>query len=166
MRDDFAKVQTSSSWKLFFLNQLLKFSFSVSCFQRKRLDCKYRLLWKIHVLSIINREIMLKILVGLQYCNCRVSKNNILIVLISISAPSFLCKTWCKWTVKKMCDRIWLIFFCQGEQAHSGFPEIAYSRYADMLIQKGYKVARIEQTETPDMMTERVKNSKCCSKLK
>ena len=29
-----------------------------------------------------------------------------------------------------------------------------------MLIQKGYKVARIEQTETPDMMTERVKNSK------
>lgn len=56
--------------------------------------------------------------------------------------------------------------FCQGEQAHSGFPEIAYSRYADMLIQKGYKVARIEQTETPDMMTERVKNSKYCSNLK
>lgn len=65
-----------------------------------------------------------------------------------------------------MCGRIWLIFFCQGEQAHSGFPEIAYSRYADMLIQKGYKVARIEQTETPDMMTERVKNSKYSSKLK
>lgn len=56
--------------------------------------------------------------------------------------------------------------FCQGEQAHSGFPEIAYSRYADMLIQKGYKVARIEQTETPDMMTERVKNSKYRSNLK
>lgn len=35
-----------------------------------------------------------------------------------------------------------------------------------MLIQKGYKVARIEQTETPDMMTERVKNSKYSSKLK
>lgn len=65
-----------------------------------------------------------------------------------------------------MCGRIWLIFFCQGEQAHSGFPEIAYSRYADMLIQKGYKVARIEQTETPDMMTERVKNSRYSSKLK
>lgn len=65
-----------------------------------------------------------------------------------------------------MCGRIWLIFFCQGEQAHSGFPEIAYSRYADMLIQKGYKVARIEQTETPDMMTERVKNSRYSSNLK
>lgn len=35
-----------------------------------------------------------------------------------------------------------------------------------MLIQKGYKVARIEQTETPDMMTERVKNSKYSSELK
>lgn len=35
-----------------------------------------------------------------------------------------------------------------------------------MLIQKGYKVARIEQTETPDMMTERVKNSRYSSKLK
>lgn len=34
-----------------------------------------------------------------------------------------------------------------------------------MLIQKGYKVARIEQTETPDMMTERVKNSKDSSYL-
>lgn len=48
----------------------------------------------------------------------------------------------------------------QGEHAHSGFPEIAYGRYADTLIQKGYKVARIEQTETPDMMSERVKQSK------
>ncbi|XP_061180194.1 DNA mismatch repair protein Msh6-like isoform X2 [Saccostrea echinata] len=50
------------------------------------------------------------------------------------------------------------LIYMKGEQAHSGFPEIAYSRYADQLIQKGYKVARIEQTETPDMMTERVKN--------
>ena len=47
----------------------------------------------------------------------------------------------------------------QGEHAHSGFPEIAYNRYADTLIQKGYKVARIEQTETPEMMQDRVKNS-------
>lgn len=53
-----------------------------------------------------------------------------------------------------------LIFVLQGEHAHSGFPEIAYDRYANTLIQKGYKVARIEQTETPDMMAERIKNSK------
>ena len=48
----------------------------------------------------------------------------------------------------------------QGDYAHSGFPEIAYGRYADTLVQKGYKVARIEQTETPEMMNERCKNSK------
>ena len=47
----------------------------------------------------------------------------------------------------------------QGKYAHSGFPEPAYGRYADSLIQKGYKVARIEQTETPAMMDERVKQS-------
>lgn len=47
----------------------------------------------------------------------------------------------------------------QGEWAHSGFPEIAYNRYADALIQKGYKVARVEQTETPEMMSERCKTS-------
>ena len=47
-----------------------------------------------------------------------------------------------------------------GDCAHAGFPEIAYGRYASTLIEKGYKVARIEQVETPDMMQERLKNSK------
>ncbi|XP_052086117.1 DNA mismatch repair protein Msh6-like [Mytilus californianus] len=49
------------------------------------------------------------------------------------------------------------IIYMKGEQAHSGFPEIAYTRYASTLLQKGYKVARIEQTETPDMMNDRLK---------
>ena len=48
----------------------------------------------------------------------------------------------------------------QGDYAHCGFPEIAFGRNADTLIQKGYKVARIEQTETPDMAAERCKKSK------
>ncbi|XP_077517281.1 DNA mismatch repair protein Msh6-like isoform X1 [Amblyomma americanum] len=47
------------------------------------------------------------------------------------------------------------LVFMKGEFAHSGFPEIAYSRYSEALIQKGYKVARVEQTETPKMMEER-----------
>ena len=47
----------------------------------------------------------------------------------------------------------------QGNYAHAGFPEIAYGRYADTLLRKGYKIARIEQTETPDMMNERLENS-------
>eukprot|EP00112_Aurelia_sp_Birch-Aquarium-sp1_P001465 Seg1159.3 transcript_id=Seg1159.3/GoldUCD/mRNA.D3Y31 product="DNA mismatch repair protein Msh6" protein_id=Seg1159.3/GoldUCD/D3Y31 len=48
------------------------------------------------------------------------------------------------------------LLFMRGKSAHCGFPEIAFSRYSDILIQRGYKVARIEQTETPQMMNERV----------
>ena len=33
--------------------------------------------------------------------------------------------------------------------AHCGFPEAAFQRYANVLIDKGYKIARIEQVETP-----------------
>ncbi|XP_065307816.2 DNA mismatch repair protein Msh6-like [Dermacentor albipictus] len=47
------------------------------------------------------------------------------------------------------------LVFMKGDFAHSGFPEIAYGRYSEALIQKGYKVARVEQTETPQMMEER-----------
>lgn len=43
-----------------------------------------------------------------------------------------------------------------GDLAHCGFPEKAYSKFADILVTKGYKVARVEQTETPDMMKQRI----------
>lgn len=45
----------------------------------------------------------------------------------------------------------------RGEFAHSGFPEQAFNRMSTTLVERGYKVARIEQTETPDSMAERVK---------
>ncbi|OXU29419.1 hypothetical protein TSAR_009297 [Trichomalopsis sarcophagae] len=45
--------------------------------------------------------------------------------------------------------------FMRGEFAHSGFPEIAYGRFSASLIERGYKVARIEQTENPEMMSQR-----------
>ncbi|KAI1894508.1 hypothetical protein AGOR_G00116520 [Albula goreensis] len=45
--------------------------------------------------------------------------------------------------------------FMRGTWAHSGFPEIGFSRFSDGLVQKGYKVARVEQTETPEMMEAR-----------
>jgi len=51
-----------------------------------------------------------------------------------------------------------LYFVLQGDFAHSGFPEVSYSKMASTLVEKGYKVARIEQTETPDMMAERCKS--------
>ncbi|ELU18588.1 hypothetical protein CAPTEDRAFT_139957, partial [Capitella teleta] len=56
------------------------------------------------------------------------------------------------------------LIYMKGEQAHAGFPEIAYGRYAETLIQKGYKVGRIEQTETPDMVQERVRKSEGATK--
>eukprot|EP00088_Acartia_fossae_P070151 TRINITY_DN931_c0_g1_i2.p1 TRINITY_DN931_c0_g1~~TRINITY_DN931_c0_g1_i2.p1 ORF type:complete len:1250 (+),score=371.12 TRINITY_DN931_c0_g1_i2:534-3752(+) len=52
------------------------------------------------------------------------------------------------------------LLYMKGETAHAGFPEVAYSRYATTLVEKGFKVARIEQTETPQDMEERVKNMK------
>ncbi|CAN7998899.1 unnamed protein product, partial [Ixodes hexagonus] len=51
------------------------------------------------------------------------------------------------------------LVYMKGDFAHSGFPEISYGRYSESLIQKGYKVARVEQTETPQMMEERCKKS-------
>ena len=37
------------------------------------------------------------------------------------------------------------------EYAHCGFPEVGYSKYAEMMVDMGFKVARIEQTETPQV---------------
>ena len=51
------------------------------------------------------------------------------------------------------------IIYMKGDVAHAGFPEVAYGRYAATLVEKGYKVARIEQTETPLDMEERLKNT-------
>lgn len=45
--------------------------------------------------------------------------------------------------------------YMKGEFAHAGFPEPAYPKYSKILIDKGYRVARIEQTETPLMLKER-----------
>ncbi|KHJ46404.1 MutS domain I protein [Trichuris suis] len=45
--------------------------------------------------------------------------------------------------------------YMKGDYAHCGFPESALNRFADRLIEKGYKVARVEQTETPEAMEKR-----------
>ena len=50
------------------------------------------------------------------------------------------------------------LIYMKGDVAHAGFPEVAYGRYASTLVEKGYKVARIEQTETPAAAEERCKN--------
>lgn len=48
-------------------------------------------------------------------------------------------------------------YMASNEYAHSGFPESAYEKMASTLIERGYKVARVEQTENPAMMEERCK---------
>ncbi|NWR49776.1 MSH6 protein, partial [Regulus satrapa] len=50
------------------------------------------------------------------------------------------------------------LIFMKGTWAHSGFPETAFGRFSDVLVQKGYKVVRVEQTETPEMMEARCKS--------
>jgi len=50
------------------------------------------------------------------------------------------------------------LVYMKGDVAHAGFPEVAYGRYAATLVERGYKVARIEQTETPADMENRIRN--------
>ncbi|XP_017065755.1 probable DNA mismatch repair protein Msh6 [Drosophila eugracilis] len=50
--------------------------------------------------------------------------------------------------------------YMRGEFAHSGFPEISFDKMSTILVDRGFKIARVEQTETPDMMTERCKRIK------
>nr|CDJ85851.1 DNA mismatch repair protein MutS domain containing protein [Haemonchus contortus] len=50
--------------------------------------------------------------------------------------------------------------FMRGNYAHAGFPEAAYGKFADQLVSRGYKVARVEQTETPQQLEERNKQSR------
>ncbi|KAI3384099.1 hypothetical protein SNEBB_006452 [Seison nebaliae] len=46
--------------------------------------------------------------------------------------------------------------FMKGDYAHCGFPEIMHEKYSEILVNRGYAVVRIEQTETPNMMKERL----------
>ncbi|XP_074603536.1 DNA mismatch repair protein Msh6 [Brevipalpus obovatus] len=57
------------------------------------------------------------------------------------------------------------LLFMRGEHAHAGFPEKCYKKYSDILLKKGYKIARIEQTETPEQRDERCKHQKTVDKV-
>ena len=50
--------------------------------------------------------------------------------------------------------------YMKGAIAHSGFPESAYGVMSGKLIERGFKVARVEQTETPEQLAERKKKCK------
>lgn len=48
--------------------------------------------------------------------------------------------------------------YMKGTPAHAGFPESAYGTMVSQLVEAGYKVARVEQTETPASLQERKKS--------
>ena len=49
--------------------------------------------------------------------------------------------------------------YMKGTLAHAGFPEAAYDKMLTKLVDAGYRVARVEQTETPDALKERKKKA-------
>ena len=55
-------------------------------------------------------------------------------------------------------EKLGLVYMKSKEIAHVGFPEIGFNKYAEELVALGYKVARIEQTETPAMMETRCRS--------
>ena len=50
------------------------------------------------------------------------------------------------------------LVFMKGDYAHSGFPEVAFSRYSQTLVQKGYKfVAYVIGYEKRDHIAQNAK---------
>ncbi|KAF1744185.1 hypothetical protein MXB_1081 [Myxobolus squamalis] len=49
--------------------------------------------------------------------------------------------------------------YMKGKYAHAGFPETSFAIHASALVEKGYKVARIEQTEKPSDVSVRIKET-------
>ena len=50
--------------------------------------------------------------------------------------------------------------YFQTAFARTGFPQISYRRYAECLMNKGYKLMRLEQVENSEMAMERCENRK------
>ena len=55
-------------------------------------------------------------------------------------------------------EKCGLAYMKSKDIAHVGFPEIGFKKYSEQLVELGYKVARIEQTESPAMMESRCKS--------
>ena len=58
---------------------------------------------------------------------------------------------------QKLLDLNWM---GGAKKLHIGFPEKALEKYLPICVQHGYKVAVIEQTETPRQLAERLKSQK------
>jgi DNA mismatch repair ATPase MutS len=47
------------------------------------------------------------------------------------------------------------LLYMRGELAHAGFPEISFGYFSEKLVALGYRVARVEQVETPQQLKDR-----------
>lgn len=56
-------------------------------------------------------------------------------------------------------DQVCEMVYMKGVLAHAGFPEGGLTTFMPKLLKAGYKVARVEQTETPDGLKERKKKT-------
>jgi DNA mismatch repair protein MSH6 len=52
-----------------------------------------------------------------------------------------------------------------GKKLHIGFPEKVLDKYLEIMVSHGYKVAVIEQTETPRQLEERLLQEKKSGKV-
>lgn len=56
--------------------------------------------------------------------------------------------------------------YMKGDRRHAGFPEAAFGKYAKQLVHLGYRVGRVEQTETPEELKEYNRSMRAGSKRK
>ena len=52
-----------------------------------------------------------------------------------------------------------LSYMVNQKRPHAGFPEAALNKYSEKLVNLGYKVGVVDQTETPEMLAEANKNA-------
>ena len=64
---------------------------------------------------------------------------------------------------QKLLDLNWM---GGAKKLHIGFPEKALDKYLPILTNNGFKVAVVEQTETPSMLEDRLKEQKKNPKLR
>eukprot|EP01083_Nonionella_stella_P251278 867122_1 len=62
-------------------------------------------------------------------------------------------------------NELGLQFMAGDARPHVGLPEPAFEKFAEQLVARGFKVARVDQTETADQMRARVKRERTKDKM-
>ncbi|XXQ38336.1 DNA mismatch repair protein [Plasmodiophora brassicae] len=57
------------------------------------------------------------------------------------------------------------LLLMKGDRPHAGFPERCFDRHAETLVNRGFKIGRVEQMETPNELKERNQSTGSKSKV-